>query len=63
MIRENPTVKYLNVDGIAIGDDGAANIADALCTNDTLLDLHMARDREDRFGTVRCVALYCIVCV
>eukprot|EP00750_Incisomonas_marina_P015224 INCI18118.3.p1 GENE.INCI18118.3~~INCI18118.3.p1 ORF type:complete len:950 (-),score=167.00 INCI18118.3:206-3055(-) len=52
MLRENAFLKFLNIDGIAIGDDGAANIADALTTNEKLEELHMARDREDRFGTV-----------
>lgn len=41
MLRENTTLKYLNIDGIAIGDSGAENIADALCTNESLLELHM----------------------
>jgi len=53
MLRENSTIKFLNIDGIAIGDDGATNIADALEINETLLELHMARDRKDRFDTVR----------
>ena len=43
MLRENVVLKYLNIDGIKIGDTGAANIADALCVNETLLVIHMVR--------------------
>ena len=43
MLRENAFLKFLNIDGIAIGDDGAANIADALTTNEKLEELHMVK--------------------
>lgn len=58
MLRENAVLKFLNIDGIAIGDDGAANIADALTTNETLEELHMVTAHN---GTSVACLLACLL--